>query len=99
MAWTERNALDQRNEFIACWIKGDLSIAELSRAFQVARKTAYKWIGRYDAEGRPGLQDRSRAPQHSPQSLDERTVKAILEVRRKHPTWGPLKIRQRLGLE
>ena len=45
--WQERNALDQRNEFIREWLKGERSIAELSRIFGISRKTAYKWLERF----------------------------------------------------
>lgn len=51
---------------------------------------------RYEAEGRDGLKERSRRPKHSPNATVESVEKLILKERRKHPTWGPKKIRDLL---
>jgi len=96
MPWHERNALDQRNEFIREWLERERPVAELSRIYGVSRKTAYKWLERFRQSGRAGLADRSRAPHHSPQAIDEETAAAIVAARQKHPTWGARKILQSL---
>ena len=64
--------MEQRNAFITEWCKGEHSITELSRIFEISRKTAYKWLERFEHSGRAGLGDGSRAPHHSPQALAER---------------------------
>ena len=88
MPWKERNALDQRNEFIGEWLERERPVAELSRIYGVSRKTAYKWLERFGGGGRAGLADRSRAaPHHSPQAImSEAVAAAILAARQKHPT-------------
>src|SRR6476660_10170062 len=96
MPWKESHALEQRNKFITEWSKGGQSITDLSRAFGISRKTAYKWLERFDRNGRDGLADRSRAPQHSPQSISEEQKTLIVSERRLHPTWGSRKIVQSL---
>ena len=93
MPWQQRNALDQRNEFINEWLKQERSLAELSRGFDISRKTAYKWLDRFEEHGRSGLADRSRAPHHSPQTIPETAAKLIIAVREKYPHWGARKLR------
>ena len=77
---------------------GEESVAELSRQFGVSRKTAYKMIGRHDAEGEAGLLDRSRAPHHPPNATPPELVDWIIEMKREHPLWGPKKVIGRLRL-
>jgi transposase InsO family protein len=71
---------------------GEESLAELSRQFGVSRKTAYKSIRRHEAEGLPGLQDRSRAPHHHPNATPAECAERIVGMKRKHPSWGPKKV-------
>ncbi|MHC2333608.1 putative transposase [Bradyrhizobium sp. USDA 4454] len=52
----------------------------------------YKWLVRFEEEGAAGLFDRSRAPLHHPQSIAEKIAERCLEVRRSHPSWGPIKV-------
>jgi transposase InsO family protein len=72
---------------------GEESFAAICRRFDVSRRVGYKWLARYEEEGVAGLFDRSRAPQHHPQAIASKIAERCLEVRRAHPTWGPLKVR------
>jgi putative transposase len=47
----------------------------------VSRKTGYKLIERYVAEGVDGLKDRSRAPHHHPHAVSEEIEAAIVTMR------------------
>jgi len=96
MPWKESNAMEQRNAFITEWCKGEHSITELSRIFEISRKTAYKWLERFEHTGRAGLGDGSRAPHHSPQGISRERAAAIVAERQTHPTWGARKIVQSL---
>ncbi len=58
--------MDQRVRFIADYQRRFFSLAELCTRFGVSRKTAYKWIERYEIEGASGLEDRSRRPHSCP---------------------------------
>jgi transposase InsO family protein len=73
-------------------------MAELCRAYDISRKTGYKWVERYQVGGLPGLADRSRAPLRRPGQVDPMLVERILAERAAHPTWGPRKLVARLGL-
>ena len=69
-----------------------LSITELCELYGVSRKTGYKWIECYIRLGPAGLQEESRRPQHSPNATAPEVVDAILEARRRHPSWGAKKL-------
>ena len=94
MPWSETSPMDQRRLFINAYVRGALSISELCTRFGVSRKTGYKWIRRFEAQGLPGLEDRSRRPHTSPFATDREITTAILELRRWHPFWGAKKLLQ-----
>jgi transposase InsO family protein len=91
--------LDQRNEFITEWLKSDGGFSELCRKYGVSRKTGYRLLDRFEAHGRDGLEDQSRAPHDSPQAIQESTAAALIAKRQEHPTWGARKIKQSLERE
>ncbi len=80
--------MDQKIRFIADYQRHFFSLAELCSRFGVSRKTAYKWIERYEADGPTGLKDRSRRPHACPHQTPTMVVEALLEFRRRHPSWG-----------
>jgi transposase InsO family protein len=92
----ETCAVDERTRFMIGVEKEEESFAQLCRAFGISRRTGYKWLARFEAEGFAGLTDRSRAPHSRPHALDEETAERCIAVRRMHPTWGPVKIRSYL---
>ncbi len=66
-------------------------MTELCERFGITRPTGYKWIARYRASGDRGLQDRSRAPHHSPHRTDA-DLEALVIAARKHYGWGAKKL-------
>nr|WP_240349613.1 helix-turn-helix domain-containing protein [Pseudomonas putida] len=46
--------------FIADYLKGPPSFSALCQAYEISRKTGYKWIERYEKEGPAGLEEHSR---------------------------------------
>lgn len=66
MPWQEVTPMSQRKEFIHLAQQEEANISRLCSYFQVSRKTAHKWLGRYRQEGEAGLADRSRRPRSSP---------------------------------
>ena len=93
MGWKETCAVEERMRFMVAVEKGEESFAAICRRFDVSRKVGYKWLARFEEEGAVGLLDRSRAPRHHPQAMPESIAERCLEVRRSHPTWGPVKVR------
>ena len=55
MPWQQVTPMSQKKEFINLAQGEDVNISRLCRYFQVSRKTAYKWLGRYRQEGEVGL--------------------------------------------
>src|SRR5580693_9274680 len=93
MPWKETCAMDERCLMIADYRKDEFSVAELSRRYGISRRTCYKWIERYEAEGFGGLEDRSHTPHDCPHRVSEAIAADVLAVRISHPTWGPKKVR------
>jgi putative transposase len=93
MGWTETCAVKERMRFVVAAQKQEESFAAICRRFGVSRRVGYKWLGRFEDEGACGLLDRSRAAHHHPQAMTAEIVEQCLEVRRAHPSWGPLKVR------
>lgn len=92
MPWSQTSPMDQRTQLIADYLRETLSVTELCDVYRVSRKTAYKWIDRYLRHGPAGLQEHSRRPQHSPNQTAEDIVEALLQARRRHPSWGGKKL-------
>ncbi len=95
--------MDERGKLIVDWQRGGMSVTELARVYGVHRKTVHKWIRRYEAGGLEGLFEQSRAPRHRPRSVTEEVTELLVQLRRRHPTWGARKLlavleRQQLGL-
>jgi putative transposase len=97
MPWKEVLSMDQKTQFVSEYLRDTISFAELCDRYQISRKTGYKWINRYQAEGPSGLADRSRRPHSSPEQTPEAIRLAIIEARRRHPTWGAKKLLKHLG--
>ena len=90
MPWSETSPMDQKTQFIADVLRGGLAIVELCDDYGISRKTGYKWIDRYLKEGPEGLRDRSRRPTDSPNGTPPEH--AIIDARRRHPSWGGKKL-------
>jgi putative transposase len=93
MGWRETCAVDERMRFVVAVEVQEVAFAAVCRRFGVSRKTGYKWLARYRSEGVVGLGDRSRAPLRHPHAMTDAIGEACLAVRRRHPSWGPAKVR------
>jgi transposase InsO family protein len=89
----ETCAVDERMRFVIAAEKHEESFAALCRRFSVSRRVGYKWLARFRDASAEGLLDRSRAPLHHPHAIADGIAEQCLAVRRKHPSWGPLKVR------
>jgi len=98
MPWKESCAMDERIRFIAAHASHAHSMSELCELFGISRKTGYKWLARYAAEGAAGLAERSHAPHRPANVTPEALVEQIISQRTARPTWGPRKIIGRLSL-
>src|SRR5687768_16119652 len=92
MPWLETAPMEQRQQFIADHRRALYSMTELCARYEISRKTGYKWLDRFETDGRGGLEDRSHAPHHCPHRIDPGMASLLTDARRAHPTWGPAKI-------
>jgi len=93
MPWKETCAMDERNAFIDAWLSREFGVAALCRRFGISRPTGYALLQRFAQEGRAGLVERSRAPHRHPNAATQETIAAIVQLKRRHPRWGPVTIR------
>jgi transposase InsO family protein len=67
--------------------------SQIAEAMGISRKCVHTWIGRYDAEGEAGLQDRSSRPHSSPRrtpaAIEQQVLAARWEHRRGQDWLGP----------
>ncbi len=102
MPWEERSLMDVRLRFVQDVHRPGWSVAEVSRRYQVSRKTGYKWLERYGKAGPGGLVDRSHRPYSCPHATPAAVVEQILGLQRRY-RWGARKVRwllaQRVPIE
>jgi transposase InsO family protein len=84
--------MKERERFITDHRRSLYTMSELCARYDISRKTGYKWLARFEAAGRAGLQDRSRAPHGCPHRIAEDVAALICAARRQHPSWGPGKL-------
>jgi putative transposase len=93
MPWKETSSMKERKQLYTAWLRGDATVAELSRRFGISRKTAYKWLMRASNGEDEEFTDRSRRPKTNPKAIEPWLVDSIIEARKMRPTWGPKKLR------
>jgi putative transposase len=96
MSWGVSKVEEKRREFIDQCHGDTAFLTDICREFGISRKTAYKWLRRYEEEGVDGLKDRSKAPHRQSQKTNEEAIRHILALKKQKEAWGPKKIRARL---
>src|SRR5215813_10652792 len=66
MPWSETTKMQERMRFVLDAQEELFSMTELCGRYGISRVTGHKWLRRFREEGLEGLEDRSRAPEHSP---------------------------------
>jgi putative transposase len=95
MPWKECHVMDERLRFVARLLDGE-RMTTLCTEFGISRKTGYKIFDRYKAFGLHGLNDRSRRAQRQANRLPLAIERAILGLKKRYPSWGAPKIREKL---
>ena len=96
MPWQEVSIMALRQELVTMVQHRTVNVSEVCRRFRVSRKTGYKWLARFAAEGTAGLANRSRRPRGSPRRTPVEMEAAVVAVRDTHPAWGGRKLHRRL---
>src|SRR3989337_1571022 len=84
MPWLETSSVEQRERFIADERLGLYTRTELCARYGISRKTGYKWLDRFDEDGRRGPRDPSPPPQPRPPP----TAPSASASRRRSPNHG-----------
>jgi transposase InsO family protein len=85
--------MDEREEFARLALAPGANKSELCRRLGISRSNGHKWLKRYLAQGRAGLCDRSRRPQHSPRRTSPAVEGEVLRLREEsNNAWGGRKI-------
>jgi transposase len=93
----EIGKVEQRYDAVVAVIRDGLNVSEAAEKFGVSRQALYRWMARYEAGGLEALADRSHRPHNVPHQMDAATETTVLELRRLHPTWGPLRLQHQLA--
>ena len=92
MPWRESGPMDERLRFVRDAQRDHFTMSELCARYGVSRRIGYKWLTRYDAEGRTGLADRSHVPHHCPHKIQFAMEELLITERVAHPHWGARKL-------
>jgi putative transposase len=92
MPWQESDTMDQRLQFVHDALSERFEMTELCIRYDVSRKIGYKWLARFEAEGKAGLANRSRRPHTCPTAIRPALAELLCEFRRLHPDWGARKL-------
>jgi transposase InsO family protein len=92
MTWKGVTVTEQRQRFLEDYQLNYYPITELAERFCISRKTAYKWINRFQQSGHNGFHELSRRPHSCPWQTDKSIVEELVEIRKAHPKWGPKKL-------
>ncbi|HDV8501509.1 TPA: helix-turn-helix domain-containing protein, partial [Enterobacter bugandensis] len=94
MPWDARDTMSLRTEFVLFASQDGANIRFLCRQFGISPATGYKWLQRWAEEGASGLQDRSRAPHHSPNRSSDDITALLRMAHDRHQRWGARKIKR-----
>jgi transposase len=84
--------MDQKTQFIADYLRAQDSMSALCDRYGISRKTGYRFVERYLRHGPQGLDERSRRSNNNPNQTPEHVIRAIIELRQRHPSWGAKKL-------
>lgn len=95
MGWSETDPVTERGKMIKDYQSGLYTKTELAVRYHVSRQTIDTTVKRFEKEGYPGLEERSRAPLTCPHRMSAQCELILLELRRSRPDWGPVSLRSR----
>jgi|ERR1700677_4758815 putative transposase len=99
MLWIERTEMDNSLIFIAACLSEAAPFSHVCARHGISRKTGYKWLGRYHAEGAIGLRALSLVRHTLAHAIVPAITDRLLTLRRQRPTWGPRKLLARLTMD
>ncbi len=92
MPWEGVTVSEQREQFLEDHKLNYYSVTDLAERYSISRKTAHKWIDRYEEHGQDGYQELSRRPHSCPWQTEAAVVEELVGLKKVHPHWGPRKL-------
>ena len=81
MPWQGVCPMELRMRLVNALLADEDSMTALCEEYGVSRKTGYKWLNRFRAQGPAGLAERSRAPHVVPWAITQAQAEAIVSLR------------------
>ena len=91
----ELGLVEQRHKAVL-EVLGGAAVTDVALRNGVSRQTVHRWLRRYGAQGLSGLVDLPTRPQTCPHQMAPEVEAQVVELRRKHPSWGPRTLGHRL---
>ncbi len=95
----ELSKVQQRYDAVLGVIRDGLTVTEVAEACGVSRQSVYSWLKRYEEGGLDALAEQSHRPKSCPHQIAPVIEARILEMRRQHPRWGPIRLVHQLERE
>lgn len=89
MPWGTTTVSELRTALVHAVRTAGRCVTQAAKDFGISRKTAHKWLARFD--GQQAMSNQSRRPLHSPNRTSDTLEAAVLAVRDQYG-WGPRKI-------
>lgn len=83
--------MGEKLKFVEAAILPGANVSALCAEHGISRQTGHKWLRRYREQGYSGLSEHSRRPL-SASTTSEDMISAVLELRDRRPSWGPVKL-------
>ena len=99
MPWKDTNIMEQRIQFIRDWLRRTHTVSDLSALYEISRKSAYKWIDRYQKEGPDWVLNRSHEARVIHNKTPLEVEQALMQMRALHKSWGARKLLHQVGLQ
>jgi putative transposase len=97
MPWKGVTVDEERQRFLEDYKLNYYSVSDMAERFSICRKTAHKWIDRFEQHGLEGFHELSRRPLSCPWQTEPAIVQELVELRKAHPHWGPAKLLDLMG--
>jgi transposase len=95
----EISKMEQRYDAVIAVIRDGFTVTEAAQKFGVSRRSLYRWMARYEEGGLEALAKGPHRPKFVPHQMAGELEIRVLELRRTHPLWGPLRLQYQLKRE
>jgi len=89
MPWKGVTVSEERRRFLEDYRLKYYTVSELAERFSISRRTAHKWIDRFEQTGESGFHEHSRRPHRSPGQTDSAIALELGGASAGTPPLGP----------